>query len=199
MTRTRIVLALVLLVPGTGRAAAQDAETIKAINALRDAGVDVGISPEGVATASGSPKLVEKELVHLKAFPKLQSLDLSFTPLTDAGMVHLKDLKTLRKLDLSNTVISDRGLGQIKGLIELRELNIGKTRATGPGVVGVIGGFPKLERLDLLNIPIRDAGLQHLEKLPSLKHVDLSGTMVTPKGIERLKKALPDATVLKLN
>jgi hypothetical protein len=44
---------------------------------------------------------------------------------------------------------------------------------------------------------VGDAGLVHLEGLKSLKTVDLTGTKVTQEGMDKLKKAVPGASVFK--
>src|SRR5262245_39065446 len=63
-------------------------------------------------------------LVHLKAFPELQRLDLSHTYITNAGLAHVKGFARLESLQLALTNITDDGLVHLKGLKSLKELAV---------------------------------------------------------------------------
>jgi hypothetical protein len=53
----------------------------------------------------------------------------------------------------------------------------------------------ELVDLDLDGSPITDAGLIHLYKLKNLRYVILANTGVTAEGMERLRRALPEAGI----
>ena len=60
-------------------------------------------------------KLTDDGLVHLKALPNLQSLDLMEMQITDAGLVHLKELTNLQSLDLTGCEkITDSGVAELQ-------------------------------------------------------------------------------------
>ena len=111
-------------------------------------------------------------LEHLKAFERLQSLDLSGTTVTDAGLEHLKGLLHLRYLSLADTKVTDVGLEQLKGLESLEELNLEGTNVT-------------------------DTGLEQLKGMKILDWLFLEGTQVTKDGVKKLQDALPQCRIYK--
>lgn len=58
---------------------------------------------------------------------------------------------------------------------------------------------PKLRRLELHAANVTDAGLAYLEGLDGLEYIDLRGTSTTREGVERLRRALPRATIEESN
>ncbi|MGO8691199.1 MAG: hypothetical protein ACLQLG_16375 [Thermoguttaceae bacterium] len=59
----------------------------------------------------------------------------------------------------------------------------------------IVAKLPRLELLDLTGAPVTDAGLVRLEKMTSLRYVFLAQTRVTKEGVNRLQRALPQATI----
>jgi hypothetical protein len=57
--------------------------------------------------------------------------------------------------------------------------------------------FNELQSLDLSGTAVTDAGLAHLEGLGELEEVNVSGTRVTAAGVARLKRALPQVSVIR--
>jgi hypothetical protein len=53
-----------------------------------------------------------------------------------------------------------------------------------------------LSRVNLAGTKITDDGLQELAKLPNLELVCVNRTQVTAAGVDRLKGARPDVTVM---
>ena len=67
--------------------------------------------------------VVDDDLVHLKALPRLQSLELYKTSVTGAGFVHFRGLTELKTLDLSfSRMVDNEGLENLKGLTQLETL-----------------------------------------------------------------------------
>lgn len=60
-----------------------------------------------------------------------------------------------------------------------------------------LGRMTDLKDLRLCDSQITDAGLRHLKGLANLKYLDVTySTEVTEEGIEELRKALPNCTIL---
>jgi Leucine-rich repeat (LRR) protein len=116
----------------------------------------------------------------LKQFGGLESLNLSFTAITDASLAELRALAKLKTLTLGTSRagtmdITDKGLKELKGIASLQTLNLVYTGTTPAG------------RDDLK------------AALPTLKIVDLAGKqgVPEPKGITFLPKdTKPDLTFL---
>ena len=70
----------------------------------------------------------------LASFVNMQSLDLSYSAVSDEGMASVGLMKGLRRLYLRDTLITDAGLKQIAGLTQLEELDLYGTKVTDAGV-----------------------------------------------------------------
>ena len=57
-------------------------------------------------------------------------------------------------------------------------------------------GEPKIF-VNFIRTPLTDAGLDQLAKFPNIKRVRAVGSKITPAGIEKFKKAVPEAEVDK--
>lgn len=84
----------------------------------------------------------------LTAFPKLKSLSMKYTKLTDAGLVHLGPLSQLEDLSLELSSITNAGLVQLKDFTRLKTLNLKGTNVTDAGVQALQQALPnvKVER-----------------------------------------------------
>jgi internalin A len=118
----------------------------------------------------GARKVIDADLVHLKALTTLRELILACTEITDDELVHLKGLTNLDRLDLGYTKVGDAGLAHLKGLTNLRILLLDDTKVT-------------------------DAGLKHLKGLAKLRELCVVHTDVTAAGVEDLRKALPNCDI----
>lgn len=95
----------------------------------------------------------------LKVFPELESLDLSYGPVTDDWMPQISQLRSLKELNLRHCRICGRGFGQLAAL-------------------------PNLERIGLTYCPIRDRYLPLLARSRNLRVINLSRcSHVTPDGV----------------
>jgi len=130
-----------------------------AVKAIQTLGGRVGSWPDRLGRLPGEE--VDGDLVWV---------DLSRTPVRDAGLAHLRGLRTLHQLNLDGTKVTDAGLVRLKGLMQLEELFLDSTQIT-------------------------DAGLEHLRGLTQLRTVDLRHTQVTDAGVAELQKALPNCTI----
>ena len=64
--------------------------------------------------AIDEPKITDEGLVHLRAFPRLQTLNLGGTKVTDAGLEYLKGLGSLETLNIRNTQVTDEGVKMLQ-------------------------------------------------------------------------------------
>ncbi|MBI3681006.1 MAG: hypothetical protein HY235_11485 [Acidobacteria bacterium] len=113
----------------------------------------------------------------------------------DEHVAAVASLKRVAQLHLGKTSLTDAGLAYVKGLTDLEELHLEGTKITDKGLVN-LAGMKKLTYLNLYNTAITDAGLAHLTGLGSLKNLYVWQTKVTKEGIEKLKKSLPNASVV---
>jgi hypothetical protein len=128
--------------------------------------------------------------------PRLKSLTLSGTGITDAGMRSAGAIPTLQTLLLNETHISDAGLEQLQRLTELRQLGLYHTRVTDAGLA-YLKGMSNLNELWLSGSAITDQGLMQLKGLKNLRHLYLSQTRVSQTGVQELKKALPKIEIVQ--
>ena len=52
--------------------------------------------------------------MHLRALPRLQTLNLGGTKVTDAGLLYLKGLGSLETLNIRNTQVTDEGVKMLQ-------------------------------------------------------------------------------------
>ncbi|HEV3004745.1 MAG TPA: hypothetical protein VGX78_09800, partial [Pirellulales bacterium] len=62
-----------------------------------------------------------------------------------------------------------------------------------------VADLPAVESVNFVSTPLTDAGLEHLKGLKRLKRVDVRFTQVSDDGVQRLRKALPQAKVYHLS
>jgi len=125
----------------------------------------------------------------------LQVLTLDGTRVTDAGLAHLEGLTRLQWLSFINTRVTDAGLSHLERLIGLQSLMLQETGVTDVGLAHV-KGLAALQQLNLRKTLVTDAGLAHLKGLQNLKLVIL-GANVTDAGLAEMRQALPAAKIVK--
>ena len=134
---------------------------------------------------------IDDDLLHIDDLPSLESLDLKFSQITDAGLAHLQGAGELQELGLGNTSATGAGLVYLKKLTKLRRLDLSESEITDDGLTG-IKGLTQLKELDLARTKITDAGLESLKRLTRLQRLHLGGTHVTAEGLRNLQRALPN-------
>lgn len=77
--------------------------------------------------------------------PKLDTLSILGTRITDEGLQELGKLKNLRNLELEEIKITDRGLNYLNQLTQLRRLNVRKTNVSVDGVAKLRKALPKCQ------------------------------------------------------
>ena len=158
----------------------------------------------------------------LAALPALEKADLGEVDgFTDEALGHVAAIGTLTDLNLGDAWITNAGLKEVSKLKNLRRLQLGWTRDVGDAGLPHLVPCARLEFLGLGGTKVTDAGLPVLAKLPALRELHLTGTALTDdgllalaavralatvqigkksnisaRGIERLRKARPDVTVV---
>ncbi len=211
------------LITGPGLAALAGMESLEGIGLNANAGrPDLGVGILALAKIRQLKELdistcqvTDSNLAVLKSWPELRSLFCNNNPITDSAMVFIKPLN-LVDLDLRNTQITEQGVNQIgsrqlqrlwlsvmtdqampvlKRFPDLRELYVAGAAISDVGIVQ-LKGLKNLRILDISKTQVGDRGLGSLTGLRSLRSIYLEGTSVTPAGVDALRDALPDLTVV---
>ncbi len=165
----------------------------------------------------GQCRLVDAEMVHLKAMPKLGVLTIIGTPIGDAGLKHISEVKQLETLQMQNcdnvTIAGMKHLEKCESLqhIELNSPMTGacfeslskiNTLTTISALIEVtdtdvkhLVGLPKLENLRIPLVSITDVGLESLSQIKTLKFVSVKGSKVTAAGVKKFRAALPECKI----
>lgn len=142
-------LGLVRSVPPVLDPAAREKQAISAIVAINgkvgrnETEPDKPVTFVDIASGTFDDEELAQMVIRLAAFPKLTSLKVRDSKVTDAGLVHLKKLPQLTELSLEVTAITDAGLAHLKELTRLETLNLKGTKVTDAGVQDFQKAMPK--------------------------------------------------------
>lgn len=132
----------------------------------------------------------------LAALPRLQTLDLARTSLSDIGLSLLKSLENLEKLSLCGTKVTDTSLKVINSSMQtLTELDLSCKKVTDRGLQQ-LGNLSKLRTLNLSYTQVSDAGMTALRKLPKLSSLSLRWTRISDWALGALTNS-PEAQQAK--
>lgn len=106
--------------------------------------------------------------------PRLKSLMLNATAITDAGVEALEGATELEELDLCNTQITGSGFRKFTRHTRLKKLDLafGCKKLSGVGLSGLVN-CKGLTSLNFTNSAINNNGLADIAKLVALKNLDL--------------------------
>lgn len=135
-------------------------------------------------------EVTDRGLGRLSGVEKLEWLDLSGLPITDAGFAVFQPAQALRQLNLERTRISDMSLATIGKLRELEELDLSGLPITDQGIA-LLRDLRKLKILWLTDTRLTDDSVPALLQLKQLEQLDVDGTRVTPAGRALLRRGLP--------
>lgn len=120
----------------------------------------------------------DEELARLAEFEKaarqLESLDLTGSPVTDAGLTHLAAMPQLTSLTLDQTRLSSAGLQPLSALTSLRDLSLDRMLIDDSAFTWV-DSASSLETLTVRGTPITDTVIPQLAQLEALKVLSLDG------------------------
>jgi hypothetical protein len=89
--------------------------------------------------------VIDDDLALLAGMPRLRTLLLMRSGVTDAGLAHVGKLTRLETLDLHDTAITDAGLAQLGSLGQLKNLWLANTPTTEPGREALQKALPHLK------------------------------------------------------
>lgn len=142
--------------------------------------------------------VTDTDLRKVAKFPKLATLDLSLTRITDQGMQTLKDLPGVVDLNLRFAeYVTDEGLAAVKEWKKLERLNVHGTKISDT-TLEHISGITTIESLDVGSSMVTDVGLEQLSALPNLEELTIGGNELGDAGLQALR-LLPGLTYLDLN
>ena len=143
--------------------------------------VEIDLSPVHGINDSHLQYLANKNL------PRLATLDLEATDISDEGLRHITKFRELADIELNDIPLTDKC---VKHLIQVRKLvflYLADTEITDAGVEQL--AQLKLRRLDLENLQgVTDASAEVLSRIRSLKSergLVLEGTSITPSAIRK--------------
>ncbi len=176
-------------------------------------GRKLAVTAVSIYSPPSSPSRVrDEDLLHVRAFPDIYSVDLHDQAITSAGLPHLKglglealslartnvgsgvvglqslaSLRKLRVLDLSRTQVTDDDLKNLSTLYQLQGLNLSDTKVTAAGIAH-LSGLIGLVSLNLDRTGVTDPILKELAGTRALSNLDLVATKVTGAGFEQLSR-----------
>lgn len=160
----------------------------------------------------------DSAMTQLTRFPKLRSLDVSQTnvtnqaleqvrqlPLTvlhftgtqigDEGLKHLADHPTLTHAFLQYTQVTNDGIQHLASIPNVQVLYLSHN-SLNDDALRHLSAATQLQELFLEQTNVTDLGLRYLEPLRRLKKLTLIDTGVSRKGIERLEAVLPECEII---
>jgi hypothetical protein len=96
----------------------------------------------GVIVATAGPLIDDAALTCVLGLPTLESLDLAFSNVTDAGVEHVGHLHSLESLRLEGTDVSDASIPILSKMRSLKELNVEHTKITNSGARALEAALP---------------------------------------------------------
>lgn len=154
-----------------------------------------GLTDEGLRHFSGARAMMALNLNGTRVgdacadtislFPRLESLGLLSTGLTDASMPRILTLRSLRMLTLPAGVTAN-GLRQISELDQLEFLDVSIHPGEEVAVLSRVCRLPKLERLTVRGEGLTDAGVNIIVAKVGLKELDVYGGAFSAAGFEAL-------------
>jgi hypothetical protein len=129
----------------------------------------------------------------IATFPRLRSLDLYNSAVTNAGLAAIAQCQTLEELYLSDTAINDDALFELEALPRLKVLDLWRCRLTDAAVEH-LSKLAALRRLNLDSTDIKGDNLYQLAKLPHLDFLSLPAR-VNREAIYELHRRMPGLNI----
>ncbi len=189
-------MAAMLIAPAAhARAQERTAEETAAIAAIKKLGGRITLEDATPDTSVVEVNLVGEQFddevlaeleLSLRDLPKLGTLGIVSSRVTDAGIEHLAELMALTHLRL-NAHVTGKGLESLEGMMSLRELEfICSGELTDEGLA-CLKQFSNLRLLRLVGAPhVTDATINNLRDLKGLEELHIRYTGVTDVGLVSL-------------
>lgn len=136
-----------------------------------------------------SADIADMSFATLPPFPRLQTLVLTNSKITDASMVQISQMPSLKHINLQLCrSFSDIGISHLQNLPFLQYLDLFGCHQLTNETLSHLGKMTELRYLCVGNENVRDSGLEHLTKLQFLVCLDLSlSSHITDNGISKLQ------------
>lgn len=96
------------------------------------------------------------------------------------------------------SAVDDKTLAQASERSDLVAVSVRGTMITDAGLA-YLTGLKNLKRLNVADTLVTDDSLRHFQAMKSLQHLNVTGTRMTQTGVDKLRKALPDALIMTSN
>lgn len=113
---------------------------------------------------------------------RIKELTLVFRGIQDHQLALFSPMPNLVVLDLSSSPITDAGLARFQST-SLLTLNVGNTAITDAALASIAANCPRLTTLDVSETQVTDAGIAYLSKLEFLSEIISHETRVTHKAL----------------
>jgi internalin A len=123
----------------------------------------------------------------ISQLPRLRSVALLYSDLTDDGVEALSASTSLEHLDITGTVTTGKGIATLAKVQTLRELLVGET-CIDDAAVEALSILPCLESISMYRSNVTDRGAARLSTFPALRRIMLDGTRVTDEGLGYLAR-----------
>ena len=141
-----------------------------------------------VAISLWNSQATDNDLANLsQKFPRLMSVDIDDSAVTDQGLAHLRGLQRLDQLRLNGAQATSEGFRQLGDTSRIETLQL-----IGPEVSGAtlqaVSACSNLQAVFLTDTSCGDADLAYLEQLPQLHFLSITGPSFTDDGLAHLQE-----------
>ncbi len=160
--------------------ALKNVQMARAVRTLTDSGARVTRIGANGPVYNVRSLTEDKQIEQLRHFPKLSTISLEGSGITDACVKHLCELTNLQSLYLSGPAISATGIAQLQTLGELRRVSVMRSIPTES-----LKAITKLKRLTHLTVafPVGEDELRAIASTP-LSSLTLTQLRVAPQTAE---------------
>lgn len=139
---------------------------------------------KGVGNIEDADLLTVSEVT--EGLEAVEKLELPGAKVTDKGIAVLSKFPRLTSVNITSTQVTNEGIKVFASMPLLEELALSGTKVTDVGVAS-ISDHPSLKSVRLANTAITDESLAMLDKMANLEVLDISYTPVTGAGFEKFR------------
>lgn len=137
-----------------------------------------------------NPNVTDEGLVSCEGCEQIAMLNVTGTPISNAGLENLKNGRKLKEPDIRRQkLVTDAGLAHLKNCKKLTHLQLGGTRITKDGLAQLKDC--SLTTLWVNDTPLTDESVQVISEFLKLRSLTVNGTKITDNGVKKLAAALP--------
>ena len=131
--------------------------------------------------------MTDADLAKVARLPRLRSINLAYTRITDQGLEHLAPLKDVRALKLYFAEsVTDQGIVHLKHWKNLEHLDLRGTKVTST-LFEHIAQMTSLRYLDVGYSRVNDDSFELLGNLDHLEHLAFGGNKMSGVALPSLK------------